>query len=97
MNAILHTQSTWRGCEFKVHQFHVKNEVQTLRTEGSVGFESDSASLGVYLQHIFKIQPWLLWESGETARNLNVHRSIVLFVNCAHIFTYTETTQTLLT
>ena len=53
MNAILHTQSTWRGCEFKVHQFHVKNEVQTLRTESSVDFESNSGSIGVYLQHIF--------------------------------------------
>ena len=97
MNAILHTQSTWWGCEFKVHQFHVKNEVQTLRTESSVDFESDSGSLGVFLQHISKNQPWLLRENGETARNLNVHHSIVLFVNCAHIFTYTETTQTLLT
>ena len=64
MNAILHTQSTWRGCEFKVHQFHVKNEVQTLRTKSSMDFESDSGSLGVYLQHVFKNQPWTLRESG---------------------------------
>ena len=60
-------------------------------------FKSDSGSLGLYLQHIFKNQPWLLQESGETAQNLHVHRSIVLFVNSGHIFTYTETTQTLLT
>ena len=84
MNAILHTQSTWRGCEFKVHQFHVKNKVQTLKTESSVDFESDSGSLGVYLQHTFKIQPWLLRESGE----------IMLFVNCAHIFSYFYTNST---
>ena len=34
--------------------------------------ESESGSLGLYLQHIFKNQPWLLRESGETAQNLHV-------------------------
>ena len=48
-----------------MHQIHVKSEVQTLRTESG----SDS---GLYLQHIFKNQPWLLQKSGETARNLHV-------------------------
>ena len=80
-----------------MRQFHVKSKIQTLRTESGVVYKSDSGSLGLYLQHIFKNQPWLLWESGETARNLHAHRSIVPFVNSAHIFTYTETTQTLLT
>ena len=51
-------------------QFRVKSEVQTLRTESGVDFKSGSGSLGLYLQHIFKNQPWLLRESGETARNL---------------------------
>ena len=57
-------------------QFRVNSELQTLRTESDVNFKSDSGSLGLYLQHIFKIQPWLLQESGETARNLHPHRSI---------------------
>ena len=87
----------WQGREVKVRQFHVKSEIQTLRTESGVDFKSDSGFLDLYLQHIFKNQPWLLRESGETAQNLLVHRSIVPFVNSTHIFTYTETTQTLLT
>ena len=84
----------WQGREVKVRQFH---EIPTLRIESNMDFTNDSGSLGLYLQHIFKNQPWLLRESGETARNLYVHCSIVPFVNSAHIFTYTETTQTLLT
>ena len=59
-----------------------------------VDFKSDSGTLGLYLQHIFKNQPWLLWESGETARNLHAHRSIMPFING---FTYTEIIQTPLT
>ena len=50
-----------------MRQFRFKSEVQTLRTESGVDFESDSGSLGHCLQHIFKNQPWLLWESRETA------------------------------
>ena len=52
------------------------------------------------LQHMFKDQPWLLWVSGETrsaARNSQAYRSNTPFVNCAHISTDTEATQTLLT
>ena len=52
------------------------------------------------LQHIFKDEPWLLWVSGETrwgARNSQAYRSNVPSVNNAHISTYTEATQTLLT
>ena len=86
-----------QGCEVEVRQFHAKSEVQTLRTESGVDFISDSGSLRLYLQLIFKNQPWLLQESGETARNLNARHSIVPFVNSAHIFTYRESTQTLLT
>ena len=67
-------------------QFHVKSEVQTLRTKSGMDFKSVSGSLGLFLQHIFKNQPWLPRESGEIARNLHAHRSIVLFVNSAHIF-----------
>ena len=50
-------------------QFRVKSEVQTLRTENGMDFKNDSEFLGLYLQHIFKNQPWLpvLRESGETA------------------------------
>ena len=55
------------GREVKVHQFRVKSEVETLRTESGMDFKSDSGSLGLCPQHIFKNQPWLLWESGETA------------------------------
>ena len=44
-------------------QFHAKSEIQTLRTESDMDFNSDSGSLGLYLQHIFKNQPWLLRES----------------------------------
>ena len=84
-----------QGCDLKVRQFRVKSEVQTLRTESGVDFKSDSGSLGLYLQHIFKNQPR---ESGETAQNLHAYRSPIMpFVNSTHIFTYTETTQTLLT
>ena len=46
------------------------------------------------LQHIFKDEPWLLWVSEETrwgTRNSQAYRSN------AHISTYTEATQTLLT
>ena len=67
--------------------------VQTLRTESGMDFKGDAGSSGLYLQHIFKNQPWLLRESGETARKLHAHRLIMLFVNSAHIFTYTKTTQ----
>ena len=52
------------------------------------------------LQHIFKDEPWLLWVSGETrwdARNSQAYRSNVPSVNSAHISTYREATQTLLT
>ena len=56
-----------QGCEVKVRQFCVKSEVQTLRTESGVDFKNDSGFLGLYLQQIFKNQPWLLRESGETA------------------------------
>ena len=63
---IADAQNTSQGREVKVHQFHVESEIQTLRTDSGVDFESDSGSLGLYLQHIFKNQPW---ESGETARN----------------------------
>ena len=48
-------------------------------------------------QHTFKDEPWLMWVSGETrwgARNSQAYRSNV---NSAHISTYTEATQTLLT
>ena len=79
-----------QGREVKVRQFRVKSEVQTLRIESSVNFKSDSGSLGLYLQHIFKNQPWLLQESGETAQNVHVPCSIVLFANSAHIFTYIQ-------
>ena len=85
------------GREFKVRQFRAKSEVQTLRTESGVDFKSDSRFLGLHCATIFKNQPWLLRKSGETARNLHAHCSIVPFVNSAHIFTYAETTQTLLT
>ena len=54
-----------------MHQFRVKSEIQTLRTESGVDSKSDSGFLGVYLQHICKNQPWLLWENRETARNLH--------------------------
>ena len=52
------------------------------------------------LQYTFKDEPWLLWLSGETgwdARNSQAYRSNVPSVNSAHISTYTEATQTLLT
>ena len=52
------------------------------------------------LQHIFKDEPLLLWVSGETmwgARNSQAYRLNVLSINSAHISTYTEATQTLLT
>ena len=45
-----------QGCEIKVHQFCVKSKVQTLKTESGVDFKSDSGSLDLYLQHIFKNQ-----------------------------------------
>ena len=80
-----------------MRQFFVKSGVQTLRTESGVDFKSDSGSLGLYLQLIFKNQPWLLRESGETARISHAYRSIVPSVISAHISTYTEVTQTLLT
>ena len=48
-----------------------------LKTESGVDFKGDSGFLSLYMQHIFKNQPWLLRESGETARNLHAHRSIV--------------------
>ena len=86
-----------RNCGCNLHlqkavrcQFRVKDEVQTLRTED---FKSDSVFRSLSATYF----PWLLRESGETARNLHAHHSIVPFVNSAHIFTYTETTQTLLT
>ena len=56
-----------QGHEVKVHQFRVKCEGQTLRTESGVDFKSDSGSLGLYLQHVFNTQQWLLRESRETA------------------------------
>ena len=46
--------------------------------------------------HIFKDQPWLLWESGETGcatYNSCSHCSIMLSVSSTHISTYTEATQ----
>ena len=49
-DAILHA---WQGREVEVCQFHVKSEVQTLRTKSGVGFKSDSGSLDLsatYLQ-----------------------------------------------
>ena len=52
------------------------------------------------LQCIFKNEPWLVWVSGETrwaARNSQAYHSNVPSVNSAHISTYTEATQTLLT
>ena len=53
------------------------------------------------LYGIFKDQPWLLRESGETGcayiQNSHAHRSIVPFVISARISTYTEVTQTVLT
>ena len=52
------------------------------------------------LQHMFKDQPWLLWVSGETrsaARNSQAYCLNVPSVNCTHISTHTEATQTLLT
>ena len=76
-----------------MRQFRVKSELQTQKR----GFKSDSGSLGLYLQHIFKNQPCLLQESGETGQNVHAHCSIVTFVKSAHIFTYTKTTQILLT
>ena len=75
-----------QGCEVKGRQFLIKSEVQTLRTESSMDIKSDSGSFGLYLQHIFKNQPWLLWESGETASNLHAHCLIVPFVNSTHIY-----------
>ena len=71
---------TWQGHEVKVCQFCVKSEVQTLRTESSVDFKSDSGSLGLHLQHIFKNQPWLLRESGETVWNLHAQHLILPFI-----------------
>ena len=76
-----HVAQKFRAVRSKVHQFCVKSEVQKLRTERGVDFKSDSGSLGLYPQHIFKNQPWLLWESGETARNLDVYHSIMPFIN----------------
>ena len=56
--------------------------------------KSESGSLGLYLQHIFKNQPWLLRESGETAQNLHVCRSIVPFVNSTHnLYLYKDYTN----
>ena len=46
-------------------------------TKKSGWFLVDSCHL--YLQHIFKDEPWLLWESGETscaAQNSHAHHSI---------------------
>ena len=57
----------FQGREVRVRQLCVKREVQTLKTESGMDFKSDSGSLGLYLQHIFKNQPWLLRESGEIA------------------------------
>ena len=54
--------------------------------------------LGRLLQHTFKDQPWLLWESGETscaAQNSHEYRSIMPSINNARISTYTEAIQTL--
>ena len=75
----------------------IKPHVPSTQNRERRGFKSDSGSLGLYLQHIFKNQPCLLRESGETARNLHAHRLIVPFVISAHIFTFTETTLTLYT
>ena len=52
------------------------------------------------LQHIFKDLPWLLRVSGEmrsAAQNSQAYRSNVPSVISAHISTFTEATQTLLT
>ena len=64
--------------------------------------KSDRSLRACYLclQYTFKDEPWLLWVSGETrwgARNSQAYRSNVPSVNSAHISTYTEATQTLLT
>ena len=49
------------------------------------------------LQNMFKDRPWLLRVSGEmrsAARNSQAYHSNVPSVNCAHISTDTEATQT---
>ena len=53
IHSMLHKVPRW----FKVCQFRVKSEVQTLRIESGVDFKS----VGLYLQHIFKHQSWLKW------------------------------------
>ena len=37
--------------------------------------------LSLYLQHMFKDQPWLLWKSGETAQVSHALCSIMPLVN----------------
>ena len=51
-----------------MHQFRVKSEVETLRGESGVDFKSDSGFLGLYLQFIFKNQPWLLREWRDCSK-----------------------------
>ena len=58
-----------------MHQFQVKR-YKHLEPESGVDFKSDSGSLGLYLQRIFKNQPWLLRESGETATCASVDLAI---------------------
>ena len=54
----------------------------------------------LYLKHIFKDQPRLLRESGETGcaiQKSHAHHSIVPSICSTRISTYTEATHTLLT